>query len=93
MCWNGPKEGTLVLDVPMSARVGHACAIPWKTIEGKAKYAVYILLERPNGAKGLVYERSYHRPFQAEQRVKQITALVEAAVQSTATALQQQAVS
>lgn len=79
VCWNGPKEGEMVTDIPMTVTIGHACALAWKTISGKPKYAVYILLEKPNSARGLVYERSYHRPFQAEQRVKQITMAVETA--------------
>lgn len=79
VCWNGPKEGELVTEVPMTVQVGHACALPWTTIGGVTRYAVYILLERQNGNRGLVYERSYDKPFQAEQRVGQITQAVEAA--------------
>lgn len=75
--WNGPKAGTIVTDVPMTVRVGHACAIPWVGPAGK-RYAVYILLEKDDGSKGLVYERSYDQPFKAEQRVHQVTAAVEA---------------
>lgn len=79
LCWDGPKAGELVTDVPMSVDLGHACALPWTTMVGKRKYAIYILLEKPNGDRGLVYEkRSYDKPYQAEQRVRNITQAVEA---------------
>lgn len=78
LCWDGPCEGTLVTDVPMTAAVGHACALPWSGPRGK-RYAVYILLQKDDGAIGLVHDRSYDQPFKAQQRVHLITAAVEAA--------------
>lgn len=76
-CWNGPKEGEIVTDVPLAVQTGYACAMPWRTVNGESRYAVYILLEKPGGDRGLVYERSYDKPFKAQQRVQQITATVD----------------
>ena len=71
MCWNGPCEDRLITDCPMDATVGTACAVPWKTVTGQDRYAVYILLERPEtGARGLVYEKSYNTPSGAQRRVE-----------------------
>lgn len=76
-CWNGPKQGHTVTEVPMVVTVGHACALPWQTVRGVERYAVYILLEKMNGQRGLVYDRSYDKPFQAQQRVNQIASAVQ----------------
>ncbi len=79
LCWNGPCEGQLVTDCPVDAAVGTACAVPWRTIDGSDRYAVYILLRKPDGTMGLVYsKRSYTKPYQAQQRVHSITRQVMA---------------
>ena len=54
----------------MDASVGTACAIPWTNTKGKPRYAVYILLEKPDGQRGLVYEKSYETPMGAQRRVQ-----------------------
>lgn len=86
LCWDGPCKDILVTECPLDAGVGTACAIPWKTVEGKDRYAIYILLQKPSGDLGLVYEkRSYTKPWQAQQRVKQLGRLVAAARASAPT--------
>ena len=69
LCWNGPCEGQLVTECPLDATVGTACAIPWKTTTGHDRYAIYVLLEKPDGQKGLVYEKSYTSKSSAVHRV------------------------
>lgn len=72
VCWDGPCEGKEI-DSPMSVEVGHACAVPWITPRGDTRYAVYVLLQRTTGEKGLIYERrSYDAPYKAQKRVEQL---------------------
>jgi pyruvoyl-dependent arginine decarboxylase (PvlArgDC) len=84
-CWDGPCEGRVVTDCPIGAAVGTACAIPWRTVEGEDRYAVYVLLAKPGGDMGLVYERrSYRKPWQAQQRVQQLARVVRTVRQQAA---------
>lgn len=76
LCWNGPCTDTLITDCPLDATVGTACAVPWTTVKGKPRYAIYILLEKPDGARGLVYERSYETRAGAQRRVEYLTYVV-----------------
>lgn len=76
LCWNGPCAGQLVTDCPVDATVGTACAIPWTNTKGKPRYAVYILLEQPDGAKGLVFEKSHETRMGAQRRVEYLTFVV-----------------
>lgn len=76
LCWDGPCEGQLVTECPLDAVVGQSCAMPWTNAEGKPRYAVYILLEKPSGQRGLVYERSYDTKMGAQRRVEFLTAKV-----------------
>lgn len=77
LCWNGPCEGRLITDCPLDVQPGYAVAIPWQTVQQEDRFAIYVLLEKPGSGMGLVYEnRSYEKPYQAQQRVHQITAQV-----------------
>lgn len=71
-CWNGPKKGTVITEAPVDARPGHACAVPWLTVGGRTRYAVYVLQEY-QGRRGLLYIKSYDTPSSAQMNVERIT--------------------
>lgn len=77
-CFNGPCQGSTV-DAPSDATPGTACALPWKTIEGKPRYAVYVLVDW-NSTQGLMYLNSYQRPEHAQEKVIRLTAICAAGV-------------
>lgn len=73
-CLNGPCEGNFV-DAPKRARavpLGTATAVRWMTTKGKARYAVYILVQH-DARQALMYLQSYDRPHQAERKVQEMT--------------------
>jgi hypothetical protein len=73
MCLNGPCQGSKV-DAPIGVVPGTATALKWQNVQNKDRFAVYVVVEH-NGIRGLMYLKSYNRPFQAVQRVNQITAI------------------
>lgn len=78
VCFNGPCEKAQV-EVPNEARIGSACALEWKNLRGLKRYAVYVLTEF-QGARGLMYLKSYDQPWYAAHKVHEIATVVNAAV-------------
>lgn len=76
VCLNGPAQGATV-EAPADATPGTACAIPWATVKGEPRYAVYVLVDW-NGAQGLMYLRSHQRPEYAQSHVQRLTLLCAA---------------
>lgn len=74
-CLNGPCQGAKV-DAPVGVVPGTPTALKWQNLQNKDRYAVYIVVEH-SGMRGLMYLKSYNRPFQAQQRVNQIQAILE----------------
>jgi hypothetical protein len=70
-CLNGPCQQSII-DAPMEVLPGYATAVRWTNIKGSPRYAVYVVVEH-QGRTGLLYLKSYEKPYQAEQRVRHIT--------------------
>lgn len=79
-CFNGPCQDRTV-DAPADTVPGCATALPWQTTRGDTKYAVYVVVEHL-GQSGLMFLKSYDRPHQAQQRVREITAVCSVGIQS-----------
>ncbi len=72
-CFNGPCQGSTV-DAPADTTPGNAVALPWQTIKREPRFAVYVVVEF-QGQEGLMYLKSYDKPFKAQQRVREISAV------------------
>jgi hypothetical protein len=77
-CSNGPLQNTLV-ESPIDMFVGRAVALPWKNIQGKMRYCVYVAIH-VGDAFALMFVRMYERPEQAAAKVEELT-YVAAAMQ------------
>lgn len=79
-CFNGPCQQAMV-DAPPDAGPGTATALQWQTPKGEPRYAVYVVVEF-QGLTGLMYLKSYDKPYKAAQRVREITAVCSVGIQS-----------
>lgn len=77
-CFNGPCQGDAV-EAPKDATPGTACALQWKNVDGRPRYAVYMLVDY-NGTQGLMFVRSYDKSEHAANKVRMLSAVCAANV-------------
>lgn len=75
-CLNGPCAGTV--DVPIGAVIGQAVGLPWRTVTGVKRYAVYVIVAVPEhlkdrGPHGLMYIRTHETAERAQRHVGELT--------------------